>query len=270
MSAESVAIPVTGRTKIMFILADPVAHVRGSALFHEHFRRNGLDAVIAPLHVRPEDLGPVVAAIRKMRNVAGFGVTIPHKIEILNHVDSRSERAGRVGAVNFVRRETDGALAGENVDGLGFVAGLKRNGIEPAGLKVLQVGAGGAGRAIAFALAEAGVSEIALANRSIEKARALAAAVQAAYPRCRCRSAAAEATEETRLVVNATSLGMHEGDALPADLARLPPAAAVADVVMMPETTALLAEAAQRGCRIVRGREMLMDQLRLASEFLRL
>jgi shikimate dehydrogenase len=261
--------PITGRTRIMFILADPVAHVRGTALFNAHFQQRGLDAAVSPLHVRPADLGVVVAAIRRMENVAGFGVTIPHKIEVLKHIDSCSARAERVGAANFVRRESDGALAGDNVDGIGFVAGLARNGFDVAGKKVLQIGAGGAGRAIAFALAEAGAAEIAIANRSAQKARLLAEAVQAAVPSCRCRVSPPEASG-VELVVNATSLGMHDGDPLPADLSRLASGAVVADVVMTPETTSLLAQAAERGCRIVRGREMLMDQLRLATAFLKI
>ena len=262
---------ITGRTRIMFILADPVAHVVGSALFNEHFFGHGLDASVSPLHVAPADLGAVVAAIRRMKNVAGFGVTIPHKIAVLDHLDQVSARAQAIGAVNFVRRAADGSLAGDNVDGVGFVAGLARNGVAARGLNVLQIGAGGAGRAIAFALAEAGAARIVIANRSAGKARALAGAVAAAYPACACGAAADAGSVDSGdadLVVNTTSLGMHDGDPLPVDVSALASSAVVADVVMTPEPTALLAAAAARGCRTVKGREMLMDQLRLATAFL--
>ena len=266
MTDSAAAKQITGKTKIMFILGDPVAHIRGTALLNEHFSRIGLDAAASPLHVAPADLGTIVGAIRKMRNVAGFGVTLPHKIEVLRHLDATTERAAQVGAVNFVRRAADGGLTGDNVDGIGFVAGLARNGIAVQGQRVLQIGAGGAGRAIAFALAEAGAGEILIANRSLEKARLLAEAVEAAFPRCRCAAGPADAARAD-LVVNTTSVGMHEGDPLPVDIARLPASVVVADVIMAPETTPLLEQAMRQGCRIVRGKEMMMDQLRLVTAF---
>jgi shikimate dehydrogenase len=267
MSDSPVPLRITGKTKILFILGDPVAHIRGTAFFNAHFAENGLDAAASPLHVTPADLGQVIATLRKLRNLAGFGVTIPHKIEVLKHLDGMTERAAQVGAANFVRRAADGGLTGDNVDGIGFTAGLARNGIAVEGKRVLQAGAGGAGRAIAFALAEAGAAEITLANRTLEKAQHLADAVEAAYPRCRCSAGAAEVAGAD-LVVNTTSLGLHEDDSLPVDIAGLPAAAVVADIIMSPETTPLLIQAEQRGHRIVRGKEMLINQLRLATEFL--
>ena len=267
MSDGPVPLQITGRSKIMFILGDPVAHIRGTAFFNAHFSERGLDVAAVPLHVAPADLASVIAVIRKLRNLAGFGVTIPHKIEVLKHLDGMTERAAQVGAANFVRRAADGRLAGDNVDGIGFTAGLARNGIAVEGRHVLQIGAGGAGRAIAFALAEAGVAEILLANRTQEKAQHLADAIEAAYPRCRCIAGAAEVAGAD-LVVNTTSVGLHEDDPVPVDIAGLPAAAAVADIIMSPDMTPLLREAEQRGHRIMRGKEMLIDQLRLATAFL--
>ncbi|MBP0445359.1 shikimate dehydrogenase [Roseomonas sp. SSH11] len=269
MSNPPILKRVTGRTRVMFILGDPVAHIIGTAILNEDFFRHGVDATVSPLHVAPGDLGQVVQAIRAMRNVAGFGVTIPHKIAVIPHLDRTTGRAAGIGAVNFVRREADGTLVGDNVDGIGFVAGLRRNGVEVAGRRVLQLGAGGAGRAIAFALAEAGASRIAIHNRTEDRALALARAVAAAYPACATTAAGPDSAGHD-LVVNTTSLGMHEEDALPADLAGLDAGAVVADVIMAPETTPLLEAAAARGCRIIRGKEMLLDQPRLVREFLAL
>jgi shikimate dehydrogenase len=269
LSEPDIPHRITGKTKLLFILGDPVAHILGSALFNEHFRRNGIDAVISPLHVLAQDLGIILGAIRRMHNLAGFGVTIPHKIPVIAHLDRTMPRARHVGAVNFVRREADGTLVGDNVDGLGFVAGLTSSGVAVAGRRVLQIGAGGAGRAIAFALAEAGVAELRIANRSAEKARLLAEAVQMAFPGCRCSSGAPE-PRDADLIVNTTSVGMRPGDPLPVEIPSLAPPAAVADVIMTPETTPLLAQAAAQGCAIVRGREMLINQLRLATAFLAL
>jgi shikimate dehydrogenase len=269
MAADPILKRVTGRTRVMFILGDPVAHIIGTAILNEDFFRHGVDATVSPLHVAPADLGTVLGAIRAMRNVAGFGVTIPHKIEVIRHLDGTTPRAAGIGAVNFVRRHPDGTLLGDNVDGIGFVAGLARNGVEVAGRRVLQIGAGGAGRAIAFAMAEAGASHLTIANRTAGKARALAEAVAAAYPGCATSTAMPDA-QGFDLVVNTTSVGMHDGDPLPAELSTLGIGAVVADVIMTPETTPLLAEAERRGCRIVRGKEMLLDQPRLVREFLSL
>ena len=96
MSDSPVPLRITGKTKILFILGDPVAHIRGTAFFNAHFAENGFDAAASPLHVLPADLGSTIATIRKLRNVAGFGVTIPHKIEVLRHLDGMTERAAQV------------------------------------------------------------------------------------------------------------------------------------------------------------------------------
>lgn len=263
------SLRITGKSRILFMLGDPVAHILGSALFNEHFRAHGIDAAVSPLHVAPADLAQVVAAIRCLRNVAGFGVTIPHKIAVLPLLDRRSLRAEQVGAVNFVRREADGSLTGDNLDGVGFVSGLRRCGGTVEGARVLQAGAGGAGRAVAFALAEAGAASLNIVNRSAAKAEELAAAVQAAYPACRVAGGATPVAEAD-IVVNTTSLGLKPEDPLPLDLAGLAPPTVVAEVIMVPETTPLLARAIERGCVVVRGREMLLDQIASVCRFMAL
>lgn len=256
---------ITGKSRILFILGDPVAHIVGSALLNEHFVACGIDAAVSPLHVAPEDLATTIATLRRLRNVAGFGVTIPHKIRVIDLLDEIGTRGRQVGAVNFVRRRADGTLFGDNVDGLGFVGGLAKAGVELRGKCVLQVGAGGAGRAIAFALAEAGVAHLRVANRSQARAVDLAAAVAAAYPACRTEAGPADPAGFD-IAVNTTSLGMKPGDADPMDLAGLTPSCVAAEVVMTPEMTPFLMAASARGCRIVGGKEMLLAQMQAASD----
>ncbi len=253
---------ITGRTKILFILGDPVEHIRGSAMLNDFFAEQGVDAAVSPLHVKPGDLKDALALIRKLDNIAGFGVTIPHKIAVSHLLDDVGARGRQISAINFVRREPGGRLHGDNVDGLGFVEGLRHNGIEPRGM---ISGAGGAGRAIAFALAEAGVRALRITNRTADRARDLANAVSAAYPACEAL-AADDDPSACDLVVNATSLGMAAGDALPVAVERLERRTVVAEAVMTPEITALLAAAAQRGCPIVKGRDMMQAQMQAARE----
>lgn len=258
---------ITGKSRIIFVLADPVGHVRASAVLNEYFRSLGVDVVASPLHVAPDDLAQVIDAIRRMRNVAGFGVTIPHKVAVLPLLDGVAPRARSIGAVNFVRREADGRLCGDNLDAPGFMAGLERNNIAVKGRKVLQVGAGGAGRAVAFGLAEGGVAELRIINRDEGKARSLADAVAQHHPTVRLVVGPAPA-EESDLVVNTTSLGMKPDDPLPIDVDRVGPASVVSDIIVNPPVTPLLRKAAARGAKVLGGKDMLDEQMALAAHFM--
>jgi shikimate dehydrogenase len=259
---------ITGLTKVMLMFADPVRHVRGSVVLNTAFEELGLDAAIVPIHVLPPDLPALFAAVRLMQNVAGLGITIPHKINALALVDAATPAAQRVGAVNFIRREADGRLVGTNVDGTGFLAGLAANGVQVRGRHGLILGAGGVGRAIGFALADAGIASLRIANRDSGKARALAADIAAAVPSCAVSAVPASVDlRGVELLVNATSLGMHSGEALPIDPVGLAAGAVVAEVVVHPAMTPLLQAAQAAGHRVVQGVEMLKPQPRLVAEF---
>jgi shikimate dehydrogenase len=171
--------------------------------------------------------------------------------------------------VNMIRREPDGRLIGGNADGSGFVTGLRREGYEPAGMRVLLVGAGGASAAIAFALAEAGVRALVVANRTVAKAEQIAARVTQAFPNV---PAAAGPPDPTGfdMVVNTTPLGTREGDALPLDVSLLTPEMLVAEIIVKPPRTPLLEAAEQRGCRTQPGLPMLDCQIDEVLAFLRL
>lgn len=263
-------MPITGNTAIVLMLAAPVSHIRGTDLINRSFDALGLDAVVVPLHVPPADLGQCLDAVRKMQNVAGLGITIPHKIAILPHLDHLTPAAGRIGAANWVRRNADGTLTGHNIDGESFVAGLAEAGVSPLGKRALVVGAGGVGRAIAFALAESGVAELTLANRSTATAQGLAADIAAtgSGPVIRVLDLAQPTSlAGFDLVVNATSLGMHADDPLPIAITGLAASAVVAEVVVNPAMTPLLTAAAALGCQTVGGAEMLKPQPRLAATF---
>ncbi|MEO3997011.1 shikimate dehydrogenase [Mesorhizobium sp. CAU 1732] len=265
------AMRITGKTRIMFILADSVDHIVGSDVLNQTFERMGLDVAVSPLSIAPDDLETALATIRRLQNVVGFGVTIPHKIAALSLMDDVTDAAGRVGAVNFVKREADGRLVGHNIDGEGFLQGLVQNGVDVTGARVLQIGAGGVGKAIAFALAQSGVRSIDLVNRDAARATALCDAISRAAPdvTVRVRSNAEDVDGGAfDIVVNATSLGMHGTDPLPVPLRFLVPSATVAEVIMSPAVTPLLREAEDRGCRVVAGAAMMRPQPLLVAQFL--
>jgi shikimate dehydrogenase len=127
--------------------------------------------------VAPADLPALVRGLRGWRNLAGIGVTMPHKEPIAALCDEVVGLGKLIKSVNTIRREPDGRLIGANTDGSGFLAGLRQAGYDPAGKRTLLVGIGGAGRAIAFSLAEAGVADLTLSNRTVAKAQAVAAEV---------------------------------------------------------------------------------------------
>lgn len=262
---------ITGRTRIMFILAHAVDHIVGSDVLNKAFERDGLDVAVSPLSVAPDDLEAMIAMIRRLGNVAGFGVTIPHKITVARYLDAITPQAEAIGAVNFVRRDADGRLTGHNIDGDGFVAGLRGNGVAVKDKRVLQAGAGGVGKAIAHALAAEGVRSIDLVNRDPARAAELAEVVAARYPNVEIRvwaDMAALPDAAYDLVVNATALGMHEGDALPVPERFLDREAVVAEVVMRPAVTPLLDLAATKGCRTIPGTAMMEPQPALVADFL--
>jgi shikimate dehydrogenase len=257
---------ISGRTRLYGIVADPVGHVRTPTVFNARFAAQGRDAVLVPFHVAPAGLPVFFAAARAMRNLGGFIVTVPHKAAAVALCDEVSEAARAIGAANTIRREPDGRLVGEMFDGEGFVAGLRQQGIEPRGLAVYMSGAGGAANAIAFALAKAGVARLTLSNRTRSKADELAARVRAHLPGVDVHIGSADPRGHA-LVVNATSLGLKEEDALPIDAEGLSPDMIVAEIIMIPERTKLLREAERRGCRVHLGRHMLDMQLELMARF---
>jgi shikimate dehydrogenase len=249
-------------------LAHPSSHVRTPQLFNAAFAARGDDVVAVSIDVDPAGLAVLVDGLRAWRNLAGFGITMPHKEALAALVDDTVGDAARIGAINNVRREPDGRLIGRNTDGEGFLAGLRREGHEVAGRDALLIGAGGAGRALAFALAEAGVGRLTIANRSRARAEQLAADVARAHAAPTAAGPPDPAGHD--LVVNATSLGLQPDDPLPVDPERLESGTLVAEIVMTPGETPLMRAAAERGCRVHPGLPMLECQIELVRSFLEL
>lgn len=267
MTTPQTTREITGHTRVYGILADPIHHVKTPQMLNALMAREGRDGVMVPFHVASDDLATLVAGLKAMKSLGGFVVTVPHKTAVVDLCDAVSDSARRIGAVNTVRREADGRLIGEMLDGKGFVGGLLAAGIDPRGKSVYLAGAGGAANAIAFAFVESGISRLTIANRTRAKAEDLAARLAEAYPTAQVDIGTPDPSGQD-IVVNGTSLGLKEGDALPLDTARLSPEQIVAEVIMQPEETALLAAAKAKGCRIHFGKPMLACQLDLMADFL--
>jgi len=205
-------------------------------------------------------------AVFTLTNIRGALITMPHKVTTTGLVDVLSPTARIAGACNAVRLGADGRLEGDMFDGEGFVRGVLRKGVVLQGRRALVVGSGGVGCAIAASLAAAGIGAITLFDRQTESAEALGQRLRAHYPALEVSTGSNDPAGHD-LVVNATPMGMNEGDPLPLDIARLSPDTFVGEVVMKTEMTAFLSAAAARGCRVQVGSDMLFEQIPAYLEY---
>lgn len=255
--ADRAVPPVTGATRVAGVIGSPVRHSLSPTLLNAAFRATGLDWVFAAFEV-PEGAGGMAVAAMRTLGLGGLSVTMPHKAAAYDAVDERTPAAAALAAVNCVFPRA-GRLVGDNTDGPGFVDALVHDeGLDLAGRRCALLGAGGAGRAVARALGEAGAAEVVVVNRSPDPARR---AAELAGPVGRVGQAADVAAAD--LVVNATSLGMAGGTgsgATPVDPDLLRAGQVVVDLVYHPAETPLLAAARARGAVAVNGVGMLVHQ----------
>ena len=259
---------ITGKTALCGIIGHPIGHVRVPMAFNERFARDGVDAVSLAFDSKPEHFAAAVGGLRALENLRGFVVTAPHKQAMVALCDEVVGEAKLVGAVNTVRRDPDGRLIGDLFDGRGFVEGLLAHDHVVAGKKVFLYGAGGAGNAVAFALARAGVASITIANRTEARAADLARRVGAAYPGCKVQVGARDG-RGFDIAANATSVGLGE-DELSFDVSTLDASTLVTEVIMKPEKTALIRAAEARGLAVQQGKYMLDYQMDFIFDFMRL
>lgn len=257
--------PLTVKTKLVILLGNPLGHSVSPAMHNRVFAELGMDYHYLPVEVDGQDLATVFAGLTRM-NVAGFNVTIPHKLAIRTLVDELDPLAEAIGAVNTIC-VSGGRTRGFNTDGEGFLRSLETEAqIEVAGKTTFILGCGGAARAIAMTLAHRGATRILLSNRTVAKAEHLAAEINHRITPCaevveQSQAEISNALGHSHILVNTTSLGMHpHTEASPIDTQLLRPKLVVADIVYNPRETLLLKAARQIGCRVVPGLGMLVYQ----------
>lgn len=253
-----------------FVLAGvmgwPVAHTRSPAIHNHWIAHYGLKGAYVQLPVQPQNLEAAIRGLPAL-GFAGCNITVPHKVNAMQLMDTLHPAARRIAAINTVVVQADGSLLGVNNDGIGYIQSLRdaqpgwRGDAGPA----LVLGAGGAARAIVVGLLDEGVPEVRLCNRTQEKAQVLKDAFGdrvTVIPWAERNSAMAG----VRLLVNTTTQGMHGQPALDVVLDDLPAEALVSDAIYIPLETPLLAAARQRGHQTVNGLGMLLNQARPAFQ----
>ncbi len=258
---------VSSSTKLYAVIGYPIEHSLSPIMQNAAFQHLNLNSVYLAFRVRPQDLKAAVAGIRSL-GILGFNVTIPHKVSVMKCLDEVDRQAAEIGAVNTVVNK-GGALIGYNTDGAGALSALSKEGVELKGRKVVLLGAGGAARALAFAVAPLAGSLVIL-NRTEPKARDLAADLKKfsavrgdKLSEATLRSELADAD----ILVNSTSVGMYPNvDATPVEKKFLRREMAVFDIVYNPLETRLLRDAGAVGARVVGGVKMLVHQGALAFE----
>ena len=253
---------VSGTTRVYGIMGYPVAHSLSPVMHTSAFHHYGLDCLYVPFPVAPHTLAVAVAGAVAL-GICGLNVTIPHKEAILAHLDELSAEARFIGAVNTVQIQA-GRTIGHNTDGEGFLQPLRALELAFTETSVCLLGAGGAARAITMALLQAGCPALAIANRTFERAARLAAALQEHFPQAQVHAVplarAAEVASCSALVVNATSIGLHQEEAPVVPETCLHAGHIVYDIVYRPLDTPLLQGARRRGATVIPGIDMLIGQ----------
>ena len=257
---------ISGKTTLIAHLGYPTEAFKAPMIYNPWFDKQGIDAVVVPMGVKPDAYATVLRSLFQLTNIRGALVTMPHKIATVALMDEVTPTARIAGACNAILLRPDGTLLGDQFDGAGFVRGVERKGRLFKGTRVLVSGTGGVGSAIAASIAAAGAAEIALFDVSDASAQALAGRLRAHYPALAVRTGSNDPAGFD-VVVNATPLGMKAGDPLPFDVDRIAPDTFVGEVVMTSEYTPLLQAAKAKGCAVQVGTDMLFEMIPAYLEF---
>ena len=257
---------ISGRTTLIAHIGFPTEAFKSPMIYNPYFEDAGIDAVVVPMGVQAADYPAFLKQLSRVTNLRGALVTMPHKVTTMSLADEVTATATIAGAANALLKRPDGSLFADQFDGAGFVRGMQRRGRDAKGASALVVGSGGVGSAIAASLAGAGVSRIGLYDVNTASAEALGSRLAKHYPDLEVVTGSNDPAG-WEIVVNATPMGMNEGDPLPMDMSRLDPGTFVGEVVMKQAITAFLAAAQERGCEIQVGTDMLFEQIPAYLEF---
>jgi shikimate dehydrogenase len=258
---------LSGKTRLFPIIGDPIAAVQSPAQLTRGFERRSHNAACVPMQVPLDKLDVVLAGLSATPNIDGLLVTMPHKAALFERCGTSSERAKRLGAVSVARRNEDGSWHGDMLDGLAFVKAQTDAGAKPRGAKVLLIGAGSAGGAIALALLEAGARELVIHDTNEEHANRLVLLLRKHDAGAAVKTGPADPSG-CNMVCNASPAGMKEGDFSPVPAASFRASMFVGDVVAGHGVTPFLAAANKAGCSTANGVQMVEAVQEMMLDFM--
>lgn len=257
---------ISGVTRVYAIIGHPIAQVQSPEYFNAFFAEAGIDAVLVPMHIHPQDAAASIAALMRMPNLHGLIATVPHKAALLAAVDQRTDRAKLCNGANVARPDAKGGWRGDMLDGLGFINGLRAHGHDPKDAVVHMAGAGGVGSAIAVALAEAGIASLTMWDIDWYRAQSLGTVLGNRFPRLHLRPERGNVAQAS-IVINATPMGMKPDDAMPIDVDTLRPETVACDVISKPVMSRFLQAAQAKGCPIITGKDLFDGQVAAMKSF---
>ncbi len=257
---------IDGNTELIAHIGYPTHSFKSPLIYNPYFEQEGINAMVVPMGCQAEHYPAFLKSVFNLTNIRGALITMPHKVTTVALLDEVTATVKVAGACNAVKLDPQGRLVGDMFDGAGFVRGVQRKGFDLQGKRVLVVGSGGVGSAIAASLAAEKIAAISLFDVNTAACEALGQRLKSQYPEIQVQTGSND-PEGHDLVVNATPMGMNEGDPLPMDVKRIAPEAFVGEVVMRQEMTAFLLAAQQRGCRVQVGSDMLFEQIPAYLEY---
>ena len=257
---------IDGNTELIAHIGYPTHSFKSPLIYNPYFEQEGINALVVPMGCQTAHYPEFLKSVFNLSNIRGALITMPHKVTTVGLLDEVTPTVKVAGACNAVKRDERGRLVGDMFDGAGFVRGVKRKGFALQGKRVLVVGCGGVGSAIAASLAAEQITAISLFDVNTASCEGLGQRLQSEYPEIKVETGSND-PEGHDLVVNATPMGMNEGDPLPMDVSRIAPETFVGEVVMRQEMTAFLQAAKNRGCKVQVGSDMLFEQIPAYLEY---
>ena len=257
---------IDGNTELIAHIGYPTHSFKSPLIYNPYFEKEGINALVVPMGCQTAHYPHFLKSVFNLSNIRGALITMPHKVTTVDLLDEVTPTVKVAGACNAVKRDEHGRLVGDMFDGAGFVRGVKRKGFELQGKRVLVVGCGGVGSAIAASLAAEKINAMTLFDVNTASCEGLGQRLQSEYPQIKVDTGSND-PEGHDLVVNATPMGMNEGDPLPMNVYRIAPETFVGEVVMRQEMTAFLQAAKNRGCKVQVGSDMLFEQIPAYLEY---
>ena len=251
---------VNGKTRVYAIVGDPIEQVRSPEMVTWEMQKRDHNAVLIPMHIARDEFDTVMPQIMRMRNLDGLIFTIPFKAQAIALAKTLGPQASQIGAINALKKHSNGAWSGEIFDGIGCVEAFKQRGITLQDKRLQLIGLGGAGSAICVALAYEKPKLLRLFDINAQTTERMAKMVNTISPQT-VVEVGLPLAEGIDILLNASPVGMLSDARLPLAVQQFKKELIVFDAIVMPENTPLLTLAQDCGCQVVRGREMMLGQI---------